>query len=135
MQLLLDDRIRKMLFALWCAAWLVVAGLMLAPLTSPVDVSHADLVAHFMVFACLAFATVGFSRRGGELTLLAAATIAGGAALELAQGLVPYRTVDVLDIAANTLGVRVGYGGALTVLLLLIRPAAEARQANGAADA
>jgi VanZ family protein len=135
MQLLLDDRIRKTLFALWCVAWLVVAGLMLAPLTSPVDVSHADLVVHFLVFACLAFATVGFSRRGAELTLLAAATIAGGVTLELAQGLVPHRTVDILDMAANTLGVMVGYGGALTVLLLLIRPAAEARQANGAADA
>jgi VanZ family protein len=135
MRLLFDHRVRRALFGLWCIAWLVVAVLMLAPLRSPMEVSHADLIAHFVVFACLAFATVGFSHRGTELTLLAAATVAGGVALEFAQGLVPHRTVDILDMAANTLGVMVGYGGGLTVLLLLIRPAAEARQARGAADA
>jgi len=135
MELLLNHQVRRALFGLWCIAWLVVAGLMLAPLRSPVDVSHADLIAHFAVFACLAFATVGFSRRGAELSLLAAATIAGGVGLELAQGLVPHRTVDVLDMVANTLGVMVGYAGALTLLLLVIRPAAEARQAEGVADA
>jgi VanZ family protein len=135
MELLLDPRVRKTLFALWCGAWLIVAALMLAPLSSPMDVSHADLVAHFLVFACLAFAAVGFSHRGTELTLLAVATVAGGMALELAQGLVPHRTVDILDMAANTLGVLVGYGAGLTLLLLVIRPLAETRQAKGAADA
>ena len=134
MRLLLNYRVRRTLFGLWCVAWLVVAVLMLAPLRSPLDVSHGDLIAHFAVFACLAFATVGFSHRGTELTLLALATVAGGVALEFAQGLVPHRTVDILDMAADTLGVMVGYGGALTVLLLLIRPAAEARQ-EGVADA
>ena len=135
MRLLFHHQVRRALFGLWCIAWLVVAVLMLAPLHSPLDVSHGDLIAHFAVFACLAFATVGFSHRGAELTLLAAATVAGGVALELAQALVPHRTFDILDMAANTLGVMVGYAGALTLLLLVIRPAAEARQAEGAADA
>jgi VanZ family protein len=127
MQLLFDRRVRRTLFGLWCLAWLIVAALLLAPLRSPMSVSYLDLVAHFLVFACLAFGAVGFSHRGTELTMLAAATIAGGVALELAQGLVPHRTFDILDMAANTLGAMVGYGGALSVLLLLIRPAAEAR--------
>lgn len=127
MQLLFDRRIRKTLFGLWCLAWLIIAVLMLTPLINPVRVPHSDLVAHFLAYACMAFGTVGFSHRGRELTLLAATTIAGGVALELAQGLVPSRTVDILDMAANTLGVMVGYAGALTVLLLVIRPAAEAR--------
>jgi VanZ family protein len=43
---------------------------------------------------------------------------------------VPYRTFDVLDMAANTLGAMVGYGGAMAVLLLVIRPAKEARAAS-----
>jgi VanZ family protein len=130
MQLLFDRRVKKALFGLWCLAWLVIAVLLLAPLSSPMNVSFLDLVAHFLTFACLAFAAVGFSHRGTELTLLAAATVAGGVALELAQGLVPHRTFDILDMGANTLGAMVGYGGALTMLLLVIRPAAEARRAD-----
>jgi VanZ family protein len=135
MQLLFDRRVRSTLFGLWCLAWLIVTVLLLAPLRVPTFMPHSDLIAHFLVFAGLAFGAVGFSHRGVELTLLTAATIAGGVALEFAQGLVPYRTFDILDMGANALGAMVGYGGALTVLLLAIRPAAEARRANRAADA
>ena len=134
MQRLLDPRFKKMLFRLWCVAWLVTAVLLLAPLSSPWSLSYADLIAHFLVFACLAFAAVGFSHRGTELTGLAAATIAGGVALEFAQAVVSYRTFDILDMGANTLGAMVGYAAALSVLLLGIRPAAEA-QARQAAEA
>ena len=44
-------------------------------------------------------------------------------ALEFAQKLVPYRTFDLVDAAANGLGAFAGYGAALLVLLLVIRPA------------
>ena len=128
MQLLFDRRVRWTLFGLWCLAWLVIAVLLLAPLSSPISLSYSDLVAHFVSFACLAFGAVGFSHRGRDLTLLAAITVAGGVALELAQGLVPYRTFDILDMGANALGAMVGYGGALTVLVLVIRPASEGRE-------
>jgi VanZ family protein len=134
MQLLFDRRVKKALFGLWCLAWLIIAVLLLAPVSSPLGMSLSDLIAHFLVFAWLGFATVGFSHRGTELTMLAAVTIAGGVALEFAQGLVPHRTFDILDMGANTLGAMVGYAGALTMLLLVIRPAAEAR-ASSVADA
>jgi VanZ family protein len=134
MQLLFDRRVKKALFGLWCLAWLIIAVLLLAPLSSPLGMSLSDLIAHFLVFAWLGFATVGFSHRGTELTMLAAVTVAGGVALEFAQGLVPPRTFDILDMGANTLGAMVGYAGALTILLLVIRPAAEAR-ASSVADA
>jgi VanZ family protein len=132
MQRLLDPRMRSILFGLWCFAWLVVAVLLLMPLRDPPGFSNADLIAHFLLFGALAFGAVGFSRRGAELTLLAMATVAGGVALEFAQGLVPSRTFDILDMGANTLGAMVGYAGALSVLLLLIRPAAEARAKDAA---
>jgi VanZ family protein len=131
MQRLLEPRVRSILFALWCLAWAVVAVLLLMPLRSPPPFPHSDLVAHFLLFGGLAFGAVGFSHRGAELTLLAMATIAGGIALEFAQGFVPYRTFDILDMGANAFGAMVGYGGALTVLQLLIRPAAEARRTKG----
>jgi VanZ family protein len=135
MQLLFDRQVRTTLFGLWCLAWLIIAVLLLAPVASPMTLSYADLIGHFLAFACLAFGAVGFSHRGVELTLLAAMTIAGGVALEFAQGLVPYRTFDILDMGANALGAMVGYGGAMTVLLLVIRPAMEARGAKGTAGA
>jgi VanZ family protein len=134
MQLLFDRRVRAILFGLWCLAWLLVAALLLAPLRSPTSLPYADLIGHFLAFSLLAFGAVGFSHRGAELTLLAALTIAGGVALEFAQGLVPYRTFDILDMAANALGAMAGYGGAMAVLLLVIRPALEAR-AQGPLDA
>jgi VanZ family protein len=123
---------RSILFGLWCAGWLVVAVLLLMPLRDPPGFSHADLIAHFLLFGTLAFSAVGFSRRGMELTFLAMATVAGGVALEFAQGLVPSRTFDILDMGANTLGAMVGYAGALSVLLLVIRPMAEARAKDAA---
>ena len=132
MQRLLDPRMRSILFGLWCAGWLVVAVLLLMPLRDPPGFSHADLIAHFLLFGTLAFSAVGFSRRGMELTFLAMATVAGGVALEFAQGLVPSRTFDILDMGANTLGAMVGYAGALSVLLLVVRPMAEARAKDAA---
>jgi VanZ family protein len=135
MQRLLDPRTRSILFGAWCLAWLVVAALLLMPLAAPPPFPHSDLLAHFLLFGGLAFGAVGFSHRGAELTLLALATAAGGIGLEFAQGFVPYRTFDILDMGANALGAMVGYGAALTVLQLLIRPAAEARQAKGPAGA
>jgi VanZ family protein len=122
------NRARSILFWLWCLAWPVIAVLMLAPLSSPASVSYSDLIAHFLVFGCMAFGAVGFARRGTHLTLLAVATVVAGVVLEFAQGLVPYRTFDILDMGANALGAMVGYAGALTVLLLVIRPASESEE-------
>ena len=134
MQWLLDSSTRKSLFSLWCVAWLVIAALMLAPVGSPLPYSYADLVIHFLVFACLAFGAVGFCRSGTRLTLLALGTIAGGIVLEFAQGMTGYRTLDILDMGANSLGAMVGYAGAVTVLLLVIRPAMDTRKPDASLD-
>jgi VanZ family protein len=128
MPTLFDRQVRAALLGLWGLAWLIIAFVMLAPLQNPLPVSHGDLIVHFVCYGVLAFAAVGFSHRAIELTLFAVLTIAGGIALEFAQGLVPYRTVDVLDMAANALGAMTGYGGAMVLLLLWIRPALEAHK-------
>jgi VanZ family protein len=133
MPMLFDRQVRAVLLGLWGLAWVIIAFLMLAPLHSPLPVSHGDLIAHFLCYGFLAFTAVGFSQRTIELTLFAVLTVAGGIALELAQGLVPYRTVDVLDMAANALGAMAGYGGAMVVLLLWIRPALEAHKGSARA--
>ena len=117
-----------MFAALWALAWLGVAVLLLSPL-SAAGPTHSDLVAHFLLFGGMAFATVSFSHRAGQLAGLTLATVAGATALEFAQQLVPYRTFDLTDAAANALGATSGYALALVVLLLWIRPADPTRRA------
>ncbi len=126
---LYQSKTRLTLAGLWAAAWVVVAALLLLPIPGGVP-EGADKVAHFLMFGSLAFAAVGFSHRAGQLAGLALVTIAGGTALEYAQRLTSYRTFDLADAAANTLGATSGYAVALIVLLLWIRPADPAYQAR-----
>jgi VanZ family protein len=93
--------------------------------------ARGDLLAHFLIFGCMAFAAVGFSRRPWQLACLTLVTIGGATALEFAQGLVPYRTFDPIDGVANSLGALAGYVAALMVLYFVIRPAAPRYGAAG----
>ena len=120
--LLFDRRAKLMCAALWFVAWLVAAAALLLPLGVSAP-GRSDLMAHFMLFASLAFSAIGFSRRPGQLTCLALVTIAFATTLEFAQKLVPYRTFDLTDAVTNGLGAFAGYAAALLVLFLVIRPA------------
>jgi VanZ family protein len=131
MRRLLDPRIRATCLVLWCVAWLLVAvGLLMpVPVSTP---GRFDLVAHFAIFGIMAFGAVGFCRQPVQLLGLTFLTMAGAAALEFAQHLLPYRSFDLVDLAANTLGALTGYTLALAVLVLVIRPAdAALRGARG----
>jgi VanZ like family len=122
-RLLFDRRGQLVCAGLWGAAWLGVAAALLLP-AAVATPDRTDLVAHFLLFGAMAFGTVGFSRRPGQLACLALATVALGAALEFAQKVVPYRTFDVSDAVANGVGALAGYVAALLVLYCVIRPAA-----------
>ena len=121
-RLLFDQRARLVCAVLWGAAWLGVAAALLLPLGVSTP-GRSDLAGHFLLFGAMAFGTVGFSRRPGQLACLALATIALGTALEFAQDLVPYRTFELIDAVANGVGALAGYAAALLVLYFLIRPA------------
>lgn len=124
MRLLFHPGVKLTCFVVWCLGWLIVAALLLAPL--PATGSRSALAAHTMLFGAMTLGTVGFCHHSGRLGALTLATIAGGTALELAQGLVPYRTFDLYDALANALGAGTGYLAALVVLYGLVRPAASA---------
>jgi hypothetical protein len=122
-RLLFDRQAMRVGAVLWGAAWILVAGALLVPLgvTPP---GRSDLLAHFLLFGAMAFATLAFSRRPRQLGCLAIVTLFGATALEFAQRLVPYRTFDPLDGVANGAGALAGYLAALVVLHYVIRPAA-----------
>ena len=121
-RLLFDRRAKRACAALWGVAWVGVAALLLLPLSAP-GPSGSDLVGHFLLFATIAFAAVGFSRRPGQLAWLTFATGALGMALEYAQGFVPYRESELADAVANGVGALAGYAAALLALYFVIRPA------------
>jgi VanZ family protein len=129
MDRLFQPRTRRILAVLWALAWLVVAVLLLMPVAGGVP-EGTDKLVHFAIFACMAFGAVSFSHRAGQLSGLALLTVAGGTALEFAQRLTSWRTFDLTDAAANTLGASSGYAIALLVLLFWIRPALPAQQSR-----
>jgi VanZ family protein len=129
MDRLFQPKIRRTLAALWAVGWLVVAALLLLPIPGGVP-DGADKVVHFLIFGGMAFGAVSFSHRAGQLAGLALLTIAGGTALEFAQRLTTWRTFDLNDAAANTLGATSGYLVALIVLMFWIRRADPTYQAR-----
>jgi len=99
----------------WIAGgWAILAGIVYLSLTpSPpsADFEASDKVGHLLAYAVLMawFALLYPLKK----PLLAAAFIAVGVALEFAQGAVGYRSYEVADMVANSLGVALGWGGAL----------------------
>jgi hypothetical protein len=121
---LLFDRKAKLVCAgLWGVGWLAVAALLLLPLGGVPVLGSSDLIGHFVLFATIAFAAVGFARAPAQLSWLAFVTIGLGVTLEYAQNFIPYRSSEIPDGVANALGGVAGYAAALLVLYFLIRPA------------
>jgi len=96
-----------------------VAWLSLTPAPLEVDLEQGDKLGHFAAYAALMF---WFSQLYARRLALAAAFVAMGIGLELAQGALGYRSLDPLDAAANAAGVAAGW-----VLALLLPRAFVAR--------
>lgn len=122
-RLLFDRRPKLVCAGLWGFSWLAVAALLLLPLGGVPVPGGSDLIGHFLLFAAIAFAAVGFARAPAHLAWLAFVTIGLGVTLEYAHGFVPYRSSEIADGLANTLGGLAGYAAALLVLYFVIRPA------------
>lgn len=111
---------------LWLRLWLMLLGLTLLvcllPLPSvPVPLSHFDKLEHALGYAVLsAYAAMLFARgRGVGLAVLGLGLFGG--AIELLQGVTPWRSADPLDAVFNTLGAALG-------ALIWFTPAAAALQ-------
>ena len=102
---------RAYLAAGW--AWAaVIVWLSLTPSQPPIEVEHGDKAGHFFAYAVLMF---WFAQVYAPRHFLAIAFIAMGVALEFAQTATGYRSFDVVDMAANALGVLAGWGAAIVL--------------------
>ena len=101
----------------WAVA---IVWLSLTPSPPKIDVDQGDKLGHFAAYGLLMLWFCLLYLRLPTRMLYAAGFIAMGVGLEFLQGQLGYRTYDVMDMAANTTGVLLGWGGAL--LLRRLRP-------------
>ena len=90
----------------------VIASLIPDPLNT--EIKQGDKLAHLLAYGSLMFwfGMLAASARARFGWAIAFAAL--GVGLEYAQGLTGYRTFDVIDMAANTAGVVIGWVVAVT---------------------
>lgn len=100
---------RRLWRALLAALLVVITWLALVP-NPPRGVSTGwDKSNHALAFAALAFTAVwALWRRPGQWLLLAAALLAYGGAIEIAQSFLPPRSGEWLDLLADSMGIAIG---------------------------
>jgi len=105
---------RLMLAGGWLlAAAIVVLSLMPAP--PDIDVPQGDKLGHIAAYFLLSFWFCWLYPAWTTRTAYAAGWIAMGIALEFAQGATGYRSFELADMAANSLGVLLGWGISATL--------------------
>ena len=106
----------RLWLGLWLAGWLLCIVLSLGhPLRLDVDVPDGDKIGHFLAYFVLSWWSMNLFSTRRERVLAALSLVALGVAMELAQAaFTSDRMMDIRDAVANTLGVIVGQGLALT---------------------
>jgi len=95
------------------AAAIVVLSLMPAP--PDIDVPHGDKLGHLAAYFVLTFWFCWLYAAWKTRIAYAAGWIAMGVALEFAQAATGYRSYELADMAANSLGVLLGWGISATL--------------------
>jgi VanZ family protein len=104
------------------AGWLMIAAIVwlsLAPSPPTLDVAFGDKLGHLAAYGGLMFWFCQLYAAHATRLGCAAAFIAMGIGLEFMQDATGYRSFELLDMAANTLGVLLGWGAALILPKLL----------------
>ena len=107
---------RRAGLAIGWAAVAVVIYLSLTPEPPQVDVDDSDKLGHFLAYGALTYWFGQFYFRRARAAY-ALGFVAMGIALEFAQGAVGYRSLELADMAANTLGAAAGWAGAIALPL------------------
>ena len=102
---------RRAGLAIGWAAVAVVIYLSVTPQPPQVDVESGDKIGHFLAYGSLAywFGQFYFHRTRAAYAL---GFVAMGIALEFVQGALGYRSMEVADMIANSLGAASGWAGA-----------------------
>lgn len=121
MRLLLDGRVQRAFFLLWCVGWLVVGVASLRP-TTELPYHLSDKLIHVTGYAVMSAAVASFCHAPRGILGWSGLAVLMGAMLELGQFFVPDRQAELLDLLANTSGAALGAMLALGWLLIVVRP-------------
>ncbi len=102
----------------WAAA---IVWLSLTPSPPTLDFEHSDKLGHFLAYGGLTFWFCQLYPRARTRACYAAGFIALGVGMEFLQDMTDYRTFEVLDMAANTIGVFLGWAAALILPVAWLR--------------
>jgi VanZ family protein len=102
----------------WAAA---IVWLSLTPSPPQVDVQFGDKLGHVAAYGLLMLWFSLLYHRARTRALYMLAFIAMGVGLEFLQGWLGYRTYEIFDMFANSLGVLLGCGSALFLPKNLLR--------------
>ena len=91
--------------------------LSLTPSPPPIDMAAGDKLVHFAAYGTLMFWFCGLYPKTRTRLLHGIAFIVMGVGLEVLQGMLGYRTYDVLDMIANSVGVLLGAAAAALIRL------------------
>jgi VanZ family protein len=94
----------------WAAA---IVWLSLTPSPPQVEVAHSDKIGHFAAYGLLMFWFSWLYPGKRTRVAYAVALTAMGIGLEFLQGHLGYRTYDVFDMLANSIGVLFGWAAAI----------------------
>ena len=86
-----------------------IVWLSLTPSPPPLDFKAGDKLGHLAAYGVLMFWFCVLFARPRTRLLYGAAFIAMGVGLEVVQGMLGFRTYDVLDMLANSAGVVLGW--------------------------
>ena len=112
---------RAVLIALGWAWVAAIVWLSLTPSPPKVDFEQSDKVGHFLAYGSLRLWFCFLYAALKVRIAYAAGFIAMGIGLEFIQGALGYRTYEVFDMFANTIGVLLGWAAALVVHRIRVR--------------
>jgi VanZ family protein len=106
---------RKLSVAAGWALAAAIAWLSLTPAPPRLDFEDSDKLGHFLAYGSLMlWFCLLYARRATRIAY-ACLWIGMGVGLEFAQGQLGYRTYEVFDMYANTLGILIGWALAFAV--------------------
>jgi VanZ family protein len=104
--------------ALLAGGWLYAAAIVffsLAPRPPQIGVEYGDKLGHLLSYGLLMFWFCFLYRNRYTRLAYGIGWVALGVALEFAQGATGYRSFELADMAANSLGVLLGWGISTTL--------------------
>jgi VanZ family protein len=121
LRILLDRRLKRLMFLLWWVGWLVVLAASLEP--SPhLPLALSDKTWHLLGYGAMSAGIASFCHNRRRVLLWAGFTVAMGGLVELAQGFTPSRSPEWGDLLVDAVGAALGAGLALLWLGAVIEP-------------